>query len=154
MPANMMIAPVASSEKVSGSSSATVIAGPIPGSTPTAVPSSTPITAYIRFIGVAASAKPCSSQLKLSMSENPVQNACGQRDSEPGIERVETADREHHADKDIEHVSLAAENRCGPGEQQGPGDRPTQRHHQHDHRHEQPDEHSHSAPVSGRARVD
>src|SRR6476620_11004881 len=134
-----------------GNSSATVIAGPIPGSTPTAVPSSTPITAYIRFIGVAASAKPCSSQLKLSMSENPVQNACGQRDSEPRIKRVETADRQHDADQKIENVSLAAENRCGPGEQQGSGDRPTQRYHQHDHRHEQPDEHSHSGPGSRRA---
>src|SRR6201991_2231983 len=137
-----------------GNSSATVIAGPMPGSTPTAVPSSTPITAYIRFIGVAASAKPCSSQLKLSMSENPVQNACGQRDSEPGIERVEAADRQHDADNEIENVSLAAENRCGPGEQQGPGDRPAQRDYEHDHRHEQPDEQSHSAPVGRRARID
>src|SRR6476659_11118859 len=111
----------------------------MPGRTPTAVPSSTPITAYSRFIGVAASAKPCSSQLKLSMSENPVQNACGQRDSEPGIERVETADRQHDADQKIENVSLAAENRCGPGEQQSLGDRPTQRHQEHDNGHAQPD---------------
>src|SRR4029079_6379321 len=102
-----------------GNSSATVIAGPIPGSTPTAVPRSTPITAYSRFIGVAASAKPCSSQLKLSMSENPVQNACGHAESEPGINRVDTANRQHDAENDVENVTLAAENRCGPGEQQG-----------------------------------
>src|SRR6476659_191875 len=154
MPANMMNAALGLTLYVTGSSSATVIAGPIPGSTPTAVPNSTPITAYIRFIGVAASAKPCSSQLKLSMSENPVQNACRQRDSEPGIERVETADRQHDADQKIEDVSLAAENRCGPGEQQGPGDRPAQRHHEHDHGHEQPDEQSNRAPVGRRASVD
>src|SRR6476659_10943842 len=100
MPANMMNAALGLTLYVTGSSSATVIAGPMPGRTPTAVPSSTPITAYSRFIGVAASAKPWSSQLKLSMSENPVQNACGQRDSEPGITSVQAPDRQPHQDKD------------------------------------------------------
>ena len=31
--------------------------------------------------------------------QNPVQDACGQRDSEPGVERVEAADRQHRADQ-------------------------------------------------------
>ena len=44
-PANMMNAPVGSSPYVTGSSSATAIAGPMPGRTPIAVPSSTPIAA-------------------------------------------------------------------------------------------------------------
>ena len=39
MPANMISEPAGSSLKVIGSSSATVSAGPMPGSTPTAVPS-------------------------------------------------------------------------------------------------------------------
>ena len=36
---------------MTGSSSATVIAGPMPGSTPTAVPSSTPMKANSRLVG-------------------------------------------------------------------------------------------------------
>src|SRR6478752_3854472 len=107
-----------------GSSSATVIAGPMPGSTPTAVPSSTPMQAYSRFIGVAAVAKPSSSQLKLSISENPVQDACRQRDPEPGVERIEAAHRQHRADHDVEDVVLAAQYRRGASEQQGARDRP------------------------------
>src|SRR5215218_3126045 len=52
MPANMMKAPVGSSKlNVIGSSSAIVSAGPIPGSTPTNVPSSTPMAAKARFSG-------------------------------------------------------------------------------------------------------
>jgi hypothetical protein len=45
MPPNMMKAPTGSSLNVSGSSSEIVSAGPMPGSTPMAVPSSTPIPA-------------------------------------------------------------------------------------------------------------
>src|SRR6188474_819738 len=104
MPANMMNAALGLTLYVTGSSSATVMAGPIPGSTPTAVPSSTPITAYSRFIGVAACSKPWISQSRFSMSEDSIQNACGQRDSKPGVERVETADREHRADDDVPYV--------------------------------------------------
>jgi hypothetical protein len=45
MPPNMMKAPIGSSFEVSGKSMATVSAGPMPGSTPTAVPKLTPISA-------------------------------------------------------------------------------------------------------------
>ena len=45
MPANMMKAAVGSSVYVTGSNNATVIAGPMPGSTPTAVPRVTPTSA-------------------------------------------------------------------------------------------------------------
>ena len=41
-PANMMNAPTGPSWKVTGSSSATVSAGPMPGRMPTTVPSTTP----------------------------------------------------------------------------------------------------------------
>ncbi len=54
----MMSEPAGSSLKVIGSSSATVSAGPMPGSTPTAVPSSTPISANSRFIGCSATVRP------------------------------------------------------------------------------------------------
>ena len=47
-----------SSLYVTGRSRATVSAGPIPGSTPTAVPSNTPISAQSRFSGVSATWKP------------------------------------------------------------------------------------------------
>ena len=56
----MISEPAGSSLKVTGSSSATVSAGPMPGSTPTAVPSSTPISAYSRLIGWVATARPWS----------------------------------------------------------------------------------------------
>ena len=49
-----------------GSSSATVMAGPMPGSTPTAVPTITPIRASSRLIGVAAVANPSSRNWKFS----------------------------------------------------------------------------------------
>jgi hypothetical protein len=51
MPANMMIEPVGSSLKVTGSSSATVSEGLIPGRMPTRVPSSTPMPAKRRLPG-------------------------------------------------------------------------------------------------------
>ncbi len=45
MPANMIIEPVAPNDRLTGRSSATVSAGPMPGITPTAVPSRTPTSA-------------------------------------------------------------------------------------------------------------
>src|SRR5258707_6486571 len=137
-----------------GRSSATVMAGPIPGSTPTAVPSSTPITAYSRFIGVAASAKPWSSQLKLSMSENSIQNACGQRDPESGVEGVEADQRQRNANGDVSYVVPVAQNCCRACEQQRGGDHPAERVDKHDHQNKQADEHPDRAPVTGAVRVD
>ena len=61
-PQNRMKAPVASTLKVIGSSSAMVSAGPMPGSTPIAVPSSTPSSANIRFVGVSAVPNPSMSE--------------------------------------------------------------------------------------------
>ena len=60
MPANMMKAGTGSSVNVTGRSSATVIAGPMPGSTPIIVPRTTPMSAYRRFVGVSAVANPSS----------------------------------------------------------------------------------------------
>ena len=59
---------VGSRPYVIGSSSATVMAGPMPGSTPTAVPTMTPIRASSRFIGVAAVMKPSIRKPKFPMS--------------------------------------------------------------------------------------
>src|SRR5919107_541533 len=67
MPANMMIDPAGSSLKVIGSPSATVSAGPIPGRTPTAVPSSTPMRAKSRFRGWTATVSPWAREARTSI---------------------------------------------------------------------------------------
>src|SRR6476660_4563797 len=69
MPAKKIIEAVMSTLAVIGSSMATATAGPMPGSTPTAVPSTQPMKAHSRLIGVMAVAKPCRSALKMSMSD-------------------------------------------------------------------------------------
>src|SRR3954469_20612944 len=56
----MMIAPVGSSLKVSGIRIAIPAMGPIPGSTPTAVPMREPSSAKIRFPGRRTRLNPCS----------------------------------------------------------------------------------------------
>ena len=72
MPANMMKAPVGSLKlNVSGSSSAIVSAGPMPGSTPTNVPSVTPSAASSRFSGVSAEPKPLTRSPRTSTAQNP-----------------------------------------------------------------------------------
>jgi hypothetical protein len=67
MPANIMNALVGSRTVVTGSNRATVMAGPMPGSTPTAVPSRTPMKAYRRFMGVSAVANPSMSEDQMSI---------------------------------------------------------------------------------------
>src|SRR5919106_5888592 len=77
MPANMMKAAVGSRLKVTGSSRATVSAGPIPGSTPTAVPRVTPTIAHNRLKGVSATAKPLASAPRVSMPQGSLMPAAG-----------------------------------------------------------------------------
>ena len=67
----MMKAAVGSRLKVTGSSSATVSAGPMPGSTPTAVPSVTPTSAQSRLKGVSATAKPWARAASVSILHGP-----------------------------------------------------------------------------------
>jgi hypothetical protein len=67
MPANMMNACVGSMPLVTGSSSATAIAGPMPGSTPTKVPRNTPRAAYRRLVGVKAACSPPHRSSRLSI---------------------------------------------------------------------------------------
>src|SRR4051794_25689007 len=109
MPANMMKALAGSRANVTGSSSATVMAGPRPGSTPTAVPSSTPISAYSRFIGVAAVAKPSSSEDQTSMSEHPFQDTGRQQDAEAEVEAVERDQRQQERDHRVADQVPAAQ---------------------------------------------
>src|SRR5690348_6447643 len=80
MPANIMSALAGSSLKVIGSSIATVSAGPMPGSTPTAVPMVTPMSAHIRLAGVSASPNPPIRDSSPPISEPPRPGRQGQPD--------------------------------------------------------------------------
>src|SRR6476619_513228 len=92
MPANRISAPVGSRVNVIGSSSATVSAGPMPGSTPTRVPSVTPTRASSRLAGVRASWNPCISWEKESISEPPDRGRKG--DPDDHVEDQEHAPRD------------------------------------------------------------
>ena len=79
----MIIALVGSSSYVTGSNSATVIAGPIPGSTPTAVPITTPSRASSRLTGVAAVANPSSEELEAVHHRIPCKMPAGSATPNP-----------------------------------------------------------------------
>ena len=66
-----MSALAGSSRNVIGSSSATVSAGPMPGSTPTAVPIVTPTNAHSRLPGVIARGEAFEKQCSVSPCQNP-----------------------------------------------------------------------------------
>jgi hypothetical protein len=72
----MMKAEVGAIWVVTGRRSAMVRAGPMPGSTPMAVPRTEPTKAQTRFIGWRATPKPCRRELMASTSDRP---AAGQR---------------------------------------------------------------------------
>ncbi|MNS80846.1 hypothetical protein D3C72_1145430 [compost metagenome] len=67
MPEKKIIEAVMSTLPVIGSSMATATAGPMPGSTPTAVPRAQPMRHHSRLMGVIAAAKPVISALKISI---------------------------------------------------------------------------------------
>src|SRR5690554_2199899 len=83
-PANMMKADVGATEMVTGSNSAMVSAGPIPGRTPIAVPSTEPSNAHIRLVGCSATEKPCSRSSKDCMSEPRYRQKCPELQPETG----------------------------------------------------------------------
>src|SRR5690242_10859988 len=112
MPANMMNAPVGSLKlNVSGRSSAMVTAGPMPGSTPTNVPSVTPSAASARFAGESASAKPPARSPRTAsvatMSEP--RDPDGQRHREHAREQQVDGDREDDARDHVADERAAAE---------------------------------------------
>ena len=76
MPAKKIIEAVASTFTVIGSSIATAVAGPMPGSTPIAVPRVQPSSAHSRLMGVPAVMKPCSKLFQISITATP--SASGQ----------------------------------------------------------------------------
>src|SRR6185369_8299005 len=82
MPAKKIIEDVTSTLAVMGSNMATATAGPMPGNTPTAVPSTQPTKAHSKFAGVIAVTKPCRSALRISISEPPRAGQTRQVDAE------------------------------------------------------------------------
>src|SRR5690606_9460768 len=97
-----MNAPVGSSAYVTGSSRATAMAGPIPGSTPIAVPSSTPIAENSRLAGVSAPAKPSNRRVRLSStSDQPHQRSTGQVHTEQRVEHDPGRERHARGDEQV-----------------------------------------------------
>src|SRR5918993_2229432 len=124
MPANMMIEPAGSSLNVIGSSRATVSAGPMPGSTPTAVPRRTPMRANIKFAGWMATARPPAREVKASMaaSEQAFERPCRQgQGQELGEENVDD-EGDHSTDDEIGDESPAPEGRGCRGKEQSRAD--------------------------------
>src|SRR5688572_265415 len=131
MPANMMSAPVGSSLTVSGSSIATVSAGPTPGSTPTKVPSVTPMKPHIRFIGCSAIANPASRALSASIASFSLYPCTPQEGREPArwqadVEQLHKEEINAHAererDREVPDQAPAAEAARHAREQHRAGD--------------------------------
>src|ERR1700754_4038441 len=105
MPAKKIIDAVGSTLVVMGSSIATATAGPMPGSTPTAVPMMQPISDQSRLMGVAAVARPASSCCQMSMvlsSEPAGLREAGQADREQLGEHPVDRRRDGGADERVD----------------------------------------------------
>src|SRR3954469_7373172 len=103
MPASMISAPTGGSPNVIGSSIATVAMVPMPGSTPTSVPTSAPIRHSNRLIGVKATPKPRARLEKSSViapSLNQETREELQRQPERIGEKQTATDRQADADDD------------------------------------------------------
>src|SRR6185503_10965328 len=127
MPANMISAPVGSSFAVSGSSIATVSAGPTPGSTPTNVPSVTPMKPHNRLIGLSATPKPASSASNASMRLDPGhaeqrrEPSRRQADVQQLDEKQEHREREREPEYGVAHHPRTAEAACNATEERRSG---------------------------------
>src|ERR1700742_4591589 len=104
-----MNAPTGSSKlNVIGSSSATVNAGPMPGSTPTRVPSVTPSAASSRFSGVSTALKPSSRfAAKTNISDAPRPGR--QLHVEPVREQIGRDDAQHDRHDQVAPRPVGAE---------------------------------------------
>src|SRR5215831_20811024 len=112
----MIIAPAGFILKVSGSSMAMVAGGPRPGSTPTTVPRSTPMKHQSKLIGCSATPNPLAIPERISTLE------------------TEHAERQRHAERDLEHEIEA--DRVRQRHRQGDGEPPAV-HHRHDEKRQQ-----------------
>src|SRR4029450_1490750 len=103
MPASLISAPTGGRPKVIGSSIATVAMVPMPGSTPTSVPTSAPIRQSSRLIGENARPKPRARLLKraaIAPSLNQEAREQLQRHPQRIGEEQTAADRQANSDND------------------------------------------------------
>src|SRR6478672_12143091 len=104
----MMMAAVGPMVKVTGRRIAAPATGPMPGSTPTSMPRTQPISAKARFVGCRAVAKPAMRRSRLVTARSPVEQAGGQRLAEHAREErihAEAADRRQR--EDLEGIAAA-----------------------------------------------
>src|SRR5688500_18169505 len=121
MPANRMNAPVGSNAYVTGSSRATAIAGPMPGSTTIAVPSRTPIAENSRLAGVSALPKPSNRRVRFSnTSDQPHQRSAGQVHAEQRVEHEPRRQRDAGGDEEVARERARPEGVGGTPEQDRP----------------------------------
>src|SRR3990170_8931321 len=95
----MMNAPVGSKLKVRGRSRATVTAGPIPGSTPTSVPSVTPTAANSRFSSVSAVPNPPARSPRTSTAR-PLEEQAQDAGRQPDAQELGEAHVDHRGDSE------------------------------------------------------
>src|SRR5687767_16008560 len=97
MPASMISAPTGGRLKVRGSSIAIAASGPMPGSTPTSVPTNTPMKQYIRFTGETAVWNP-SARFGKRLAISPMSPLPEQwiRQLEPVDEQADRPRHQHH----------------------------------------------------------
>src|ERR1700747_270343 len=101
MPASMISAPTGGRPKVIGKSMATVAMVPMPGNTPTSVPTSAPIRQSIRLTGLTATEKPRMRLWNRSAIAPSLHDEAGEqrhRQSQYIREQQRTADRKADAD--------------------------------------------------------
>src|SRR5437868_1414823 len=79
MPASMITACVAFRPKVTGNRIEMPDSGPMPGRTPTSVPTRQPMNAYQRLSGAKATEKPCSRLMSVLSMMRGLEGACGKR---------------------------------------------------------------------------
>src|SRR3954453_2807411 len=103
MPASMISAPTGGRPKVIGSSIATVAMVPMPGSTPTTVPTSAAIKHSKRLIGVKATPKP-RARLEKRSAITPSLNQ-------------ETREHRHRQSQDVGKQDRAADRQAGADDQ-------------------------------------
>src|SRR5689334_1319280 len=125
MPASMISAPTGGRPNVIGSSIATVAMVPMPGSTPTSVPTSAPIRHSMRLIGLTATPKPRARLWKSSTIAPSLHQETREqrhRQSQHIREKDRAADRQANADDDGFHPTRLMRAHRGDQEACKPGD--------------------------------
>src|SRR5215217_4015527 len=103
MPANMMKAETGGRPTVRGIRIATVVAGPIPGRTPIAVPRVTPMIDQMMLSGVSATANPWASNASVSITWLPSLVALEHRFQRPERQidpKAKSEDQQNHGGED------------------------------------------------------